>query len=131
MNDIKSTEKSQKSNLFDMDPGFVWNESSIHHFQEGLKSYEIKGQIQTLLNHTTIKPVTIASEIKSILISNAQKCKLKQKRYLSRVKTSSAPWFDRECSNTKSVLRKLGKDLRRDPNDDKTRSILCRTQKCF
>ena len=37
---------------------------------------------------------------------------------------TSSPWFDGDCTNTKNLVRKLGKDLKKEPQDQEIRNVL-------
>ena len=73
----------------------------------------------------------IAAEIKSILTTNAQKCKLRTKNISRKNKDLSAPWFDKDCIDIKSNLRKLGNLLKKDPSNKEIRNDLLLQKRVF
>jgi hypothetical protein len=80
-------------------------------------------KIVELLEKENISALNMGAEIKTILIENAKKCKIKMKKQ-NNVVGSSAPWFDQDRNNTKNSLRKLGKQLKKEPCNKEIRNTL-------
>ena len=78
--DVKNTDQPHEKNLIKIHPGFIWNEAAKGMYTDILKSKEVEDRIQNLAQTDNLKPIKIASEIKDILINNAEKCKFKKKK---------------------------------------------------
>ena len=63
-----------------MTPGFVFNENSRNLFIDGLTSQTTREKFNQILESNELTATNIAAEIKSILIINAQKCKLRTQK---------------------------------------------------
>ena len=126
MNELKNKNKCDKtnSNLKSLHPGFIWDTEAASRYKTGLKSREVNDRLKKILESNNPKPISIASEIKDILISNAKRCNLKRKKFSQNDKCVSAPWFDSECEIEKGNLRNLGTNLRHNPSDQNTRNEL-------
>ena len=87
-------------------------------------------RIKKLVQTKNIDPISIATEIKDILISNAIKSNLRKKT-IQKDKDNSASWFDNECENEKREVRKLGNQLKQTPLDQNTRKELIKQKRNF
>ena len=68
-------------------------------------------------------------KIKSILLSNAENCKLKKITKPNNESHKMAPWFDSECKNGKDYISKLGKILKKNPGNLEARLELNQQKK--
>ena len=84
-----------------------------------------------LTNSNELTAINIAPEIKTILLSNAQNCKLRKKRMPNKNTDLSAPWFHKECVGMKDKLRKLGGVLEKEPSNDTIRNDLLTQKRLF
>ena len=114
----------------DVHPGFIWNIDAKAKFENGLKSTEIEGRINTLLQGEINEPSHIASEIKDILMTNSTDCNIKKKK-TNFDGNLVDPWFDKECKDKKDHIQRLGKDVRRDPTAKNVRNELMAQKRIF
>ena len=61
-------------------PGFIWNENSKAGYQNNLLSQRITNRINDLLTSDKLKSFDLATEIKNILLENAETSNLRLKR---------------------------------------------------
>ena len=113
----------------EIEPKFIFDERSKNEFINGLKSDEISKKIKTLLGKNDVKAFVLGNEIKSILVENAKKCNVKTAK--AGMNSTSAPWFDKECSQAKQQIQKLGKKLKNDPFNQEIRNSLTAEKRCF
>ena len=107
-----------------MSPPFIFDENSRIAFTNGLTSQEIKDKITQLITSENVTAINIAAELKNILLTNAQNCQLKVRKNSDINKKQSAPWFDKECTDIKNKLRKLGGNLKQEPTNNILRNSL-------
>ena len=111
-------------------PHYIFDENSHRIFTSGLSSQTTTERINLLLESNELTAINLAAEIKNILLSNAQNCKLKLKKG-NKNNDNSAPWFDKECNEMKTNLRTLGKSLKRDPGNGIIRNSLLQHKRLF
>ena len=121
INELKLKKNTIEKEMISIPPGFFWDENAKELFSENLNSTKVREMIHTLEQSSELKPVSIAAKLKEILISNANECKLRKKKYPQNADTRSEPWFDSECKNGKMALLDLGKHLQSKPNDKSIR----------
>lgn len=121
----------QTQNLTRVIPGFVWDENAKNIYAEGLKSIEIKRQIEKLINDDNITSHTLITEINNILLKNAVKSKLKKKKMQVKYDHFPAAWFDYECENVKQKIREVSRNLRKQPHDPCIRKELFNQKRIF
>ena len=103
----------------------------LYIFIAGLTSQATNETNVQLTNSNELTAINIAPEIKTILLSNAQNCKLRKKRIPNKNKDLSAPWFHKECVVMKNKLRKLGGLLKKEPSNDTIRKDLLTQKRLF
>ena len=84
-------------------PGFIWNENSKAGYQNNLLSQSVTNKINDLLSVNNMKPFDLATEIKTILLENAEASNLRLKKVPGNELRQSEPWFDSECKNVKKT----------------------------
>ena len=105
-------------NLTSLSPSITWDDNAKNKYNEGLKATSIENRIKNLINDNNIKPLKLATEIKGILISNAEKCNLKRRNPQKLKKNyPNAAWFDHECNLEKQNLLEIGRKLKENPQD--------------
>ena len=92
LNDLNKCENLADKPI-EIEPDFIFDSNSKDKFFTGLKSEEISQKISHLLQKKDISALHLGDEIKSILIDNARKCKIKTK-HNDKSGNSSAPWFE-------------------------------------
>ena len=65
--------------------------------------------------------MTIAEGIKKSILETAGKCNFRRKK---NKKQSDTPWFDKECLDTKHIIRNLGNRLKSNPGNKEIRTKL-------
>ena len=133
---LKVRTNTSNNELTDITPRCIWDEKAKEKYIAGLKSEETNDKLNSLINSDKFKPLEIATEIKDILIRNAQSCKIKTKRNQKKNKTNqskhqSAPWFDKECAQFKTQLQRQGNILKQNPTDQNTRSTIFQLKREF
>ena len=84
LNKLEVRNENTKREMLSLSPGFIWDKNSKSLFAEGLKATPIKDRIHNLDKNNDIKPISIAAEIKDILLSNAKNCELKTNKKLPK-----------------------------------------------
>ena len=112
-------------------PGFIWNENTKAGYQNNLLSLNVTNKINDLLGVSNLTPLELATEIKSILLKNAETSNLKLKKVKTKGLQQSEPWFDSECRDMKAKLSSLGKKLRKSPGDQTIRESLFQEKRKF
>ena len=107
----------------EIEPSYIFDATAVQAYCDGLKSEENIQQLQELLQNNSLSALNMGSALKSLLMENAGKCKIRQTNNKSD-KSIHDPWFDRECKEAKNAIRKLGKDLKKEPNSNDTRFLL-------
>ena len=99
---------------------YIWNEDADKTFRAKIDSPEFNEKVKTLLSSQN-NP-SLVHDIQELLTSAADLCNIKK----SKVKhgPTDPPWFDEDCRNLKDNIRRLGKALRKDPNNPTTRESL-------
>ena len=127
---MKNCEKHHEKNLVKTHPGFIWNEVAKCRYTDILKSKEVGDRIYNLTQNENLNPINIASEIKDILINNAENCNLKKKKIRNNESTT-APWFNIECEDKKRSLRDAGRNLQQNPCDQNFREEINKQKRNF
>ena len=120
--------KAPKNSLSNMHPGFIWNVDTRAKYENGLKSKAVEEKIKIILRSETTNPISIANEIREILMNNATNCNIKKKK-VQNDEQKSAPWFDKSCTKKKNEIRKLGNAVKKNPNERETRTELMSQKK--
>ena len=115
--------KTQMENHNDIDPSFIFDTNAKNKFSDGLKSMQMKGKINALIENNDLSAKTMGNSIKLVLIENAKKCKIKIRKK-RRDDPQGAPWFDGKCENSKNKVRKFGNDLKKCPQNSEIRQQL-------
>ena len=111
-------------------PGFIWDDISIDNFKENLKKLSNEVKIKSWLCVPDPDPSVLAENIKNILWNNALMSDLKSKKSGGE-KKQSAPWFDKECRESKERVSELGKRLESCPGDQAVRNSVFASKKYF
>ena len=82
------------------------------------------------LEKENISTLELADEIKTMLVDNARKCRIKTKK-LATPDNLSAPWFDTECCGIKNEIRRLGNKVKKDPGNEQHRNLLFAQKRNF
>ena len=122
---------THSEDLISLTPRIRWDENAKIRYLEGLKSIKVESRIENLINNNNIKPYNLAAEIKDILISNVEKCKLKRGKPQSKKDHPTAPWFDYECKTEKQNLHEISRKLKKNPHDLSTRTELFNQKRKF
>ena len=117
------------SRPFDIEPNFIFDTKSKDRFISELKTKETNDKFAELLARN-MSAMDMGTQIKTILIEDAKKCKMKTKKQ-PKSSDSSAPWFDGQCIKTKNSLRNLGKQLKREPSNRNIRKNLLEQKRLF
>jgi hypothetical protein len=78
-----------------------------------------------------LKPLEIATKVKSLLFENTKISAMKVKKTIPREGLKSEPWFDQECKVKKEKLRSLANKVNKTPNDAEVRNMLSETKRDF
>ena len=107
-------------------PKYLFDAPSKETFCNGLKSEANTRKLQELLANDSLSALNLGSATKSLLLENAALCQIKIARGIKddQKPSKDAPWFDSECKKSKNFIRKLGNDLKKDPEKKETRSLL-------
>ena len=79
LKNLKTCEKSL-NNCAETEPSFIFDANSKIRFLNGLKDHEMTQKISQLLENENISASVLGDEIKTMLINNARKCKIKTKK---------------------------------------------------
>ena len=111
-------------------PGFVWSDESIDAYKKGLRKLCNEVKVGALLNSSVLSPSQLAGGIRDLLWCNAEISGLREKKR-GPSGGGSQPWFDKECSDCKGGLSRLGKELARNPGDRAVRASVLDAQRNF
>ena len=114
----------------DIQPRFLFDANSKQNFCNALKSAENSQRVRELLENENLSALNLGAAAKSLLLENAGKCQTKMTKSIN-AENSDAPWFDTECKKARNNLRKLGNELKRDPKNHETRTLLQNEKKIF
>ena len=68
--------------------------------------------------------LNVGVAIKTILLESAARCKIKKRKQPKDGDQKTTPWFDGMCESAKNDVRKLGNELKKDPENTKLRNSL-------
>ena len=125
--------ETQEIDLQQLPPRCKWDELTKSSFLENLASEKIKNIFEKTLAQENLAPETGISELSSALLDCAgcESDPTEKPKRSKRTTSNDQPWFDKECRNTKKKINSLGKELRRNPTDVKTRENLYFTKRTF
>ena len=105
---------------------FYWDKNSHEKFATGLeKCLNDIEHIKNLPDHNT-QDINTALTKMIYKITKIENFKLKK-----RVTTKNPKWFDKECIEGKNKMRRIGKWLKTDPNNQSTRNDLNKSKRAF
>ena len=78
----------------EIEPNYIFDATAVQAYCDGLKSEENILQLQELLQNNSLSALNMGAALKSLLIENARKCKIRQTKNKSD-KSIHEPWFDR------------------------------------
>ena len=107
-------------------PKYFFDPNTKEDFCNGLKSEANTQKFQELLANESLSALNLGSSMKSLLLGNANTCQIRVAKGNKDEQKScqDAPWFDSECRKSKNVIRKLGNDLKKEPLNEETRTLL-------
>ena len=107
-------------------PKYLFDPNTKEDFCNGLKSEANTQNFQELLANESLSALNLGSSMKSLLLGNANTCQIRVAKGNKDEQNScqDAPWFDSECRKSKNSIRKLGNDLKKEPLNEETRTLL-------
>ena len=120
--DIDTKDQDETIPLHVRDQGYVWDEDCEEKFKQFLKND--KETLEKINQSTTQNSNAneLAEVIKKSILEASKKCNLKKKKQIKILKPK--PWFDKECSEIKHKITKMGKKLRGDRENKEVRNEL-------
>ena len=132
---INSSDIPQEIDMHRAPPRCKWDEPTKTTYLESLASEKIKAIFEGTLSQENLAPETGISELTSALLEcggcDPATNDEKNKNLRKSKPTNDRPWFDKECRDLKKMINSLGKDLRRNPTDVKTREKLFFKKRSF
>ena len=101
---------------------WYWDENSPEKFENFLKGNEAKDLIDRISRCTDVEKM--ACEISSLMTYTADSCDLKKRKTGNKSRHINSPWFDKECFELKNNIKKIGKNVQREPHNVESREKL-------
>ncbi len=111
-------EMQSEAELSDLPSRYIWNEEGNEKFSKILSSPTFKTKVHRLM--TMSEHPSLAQEVEDLLKEAANVSSIR-KTHSRKTHNNNPPWFDQQCSNLKEEIRGLGKHLKSNPHDTRTR----------
>ena len=80
--------------------------------------------LKKIVENDSLSSLNIGAAIKTVLIESAARCKIKRRKQPKDSDQKTTPWFDGTCERAKNDVRKLGNELKKDPENTELRNNL-------
>ena len=125
---INKPEHKPPIKLYERDQGYIWNDNYKEQFRTFLSNHKEKLEdINTATTSQDLDPNILVQEIKNAILKTCELSNFK-KRKPKKTLTTKYPWFDKECSDLKDHIRKLGKKLQSKQGNKALREELFRAK---
>ena len=81
------------------------------------------------LENETSASLNAGAIIKTIMLESAARCKIKRRKQPKEGDQKTTPWFDGACESAKNEVKKLGNDLKKDPENQELRNAIGRKKR--
>ena len=106
---------------------YLWSDQGTEKFLYELKTAQNIQKLESVFSMDFTDPGNAVNSLTEVLIDVADKAKIKT--ILKSKNTGNPPWFDDECVHLKKQITILGKQMKKSPNCQATRSELSQAKK--
>ena len=109
---------------------YLWDSASSTEFEKYLGLETTRGEFETMMQRQENEhPANFAANLTNIILQSASNCGIKRKKPKKAFSRNNAPWFDKECENTKKELKSLANALKHSPNEVEIRQQIFFTKR--